>query len=61
MIVDEIHELYYNKRGAQLAVALERMEEISSNFIRIGISATVGNYDEAGRFLFGERKYKIVL
>ena len=61
VVVDELHELYYNKRGAQLAVALERFSEISAEFIRIGISATVGNYKEAERFLFGEKKHKVIV
>ena len=61
VVVDELHELYYNKRGAQLAVVLERFSEISAEFVRIGISATVGNYKEAERFLFGEKKHKVIV
>ncbi|MDE1768766.1 MAG: DEAD/DEAH box helicase, partial [Candidatus Micrarchaeota archaeon] len=60
VIVDELHELYYNKRGAQLSVALERFEEVSGNFQRIGISATIGNVEEASRYLFGSRTHKVV-
>jgi ATP-dependent Lhr-like helicase len=60
VIVDEVHELYYNKRGAQLAVALERYKEISDNFLRIGISATIGNYEEAAKFLFNNADHKII-
>ena len=56
VIVDELHELYSNKRGAQLSVALERIVELSGEFQRIGISATVGSQSEISRFIFGERK-----
>ncbi len=60
VVVDELHELYANKRGAQLGVALERLEELSNNYQRIGISATLGNSDEAKRFLCGGRQCRLV-
>ncbi len=60
VIVDELHELYYNKRGAQLSLALERVQEVSGDFQRIGISATIGNVGEASKFLFGDREHKTI-
>ncbi|MHB1829936.1 MAG: DEAD/DEAH box helicase [Candidatus Micrarchaeaceae archaeon] len=58
VIVDEVHELYYNKRGAQLSIALERLEEISNRYQRIGISATIGDVSEASNFLFNGLPHK---
>ncbi len=60
VIIDEIHELYYNKRGAQLSLALERLEEKCGGFKRIGLSATVGNAETISKFLCGNRECKIV-
>jgi ATP-dependent Lhr-like helicase len=61
VVVDEIHELYYNKRGAQLSLALERLEEKAPGFQRIGISATVGDVELVRRFLCNNRRCEVAM
>ncbi len=56
VIVDEIHALAPNKRGAHLALSLERLEAITGREpVRIGLSATQKPIQEVARFLVGDR------
>ena len=62
IIIDEVHELLASERGSQLCLSLERLQIKTQNEIhRIGLSATVGNPEDAGRFLVGtERKFELI-
>jgi ATP-dependent Lhr-like helicase len=55
VVVDEVHEILGSERGAHLAVSLERLQRISKNkeIMRVGLSATVGDLQEASSFLIG--------
>ncbi len=53
VIVDEWHELLGSKRGVQVELALSRLKTISKEMRVWGISATIGNLDEAREVLFG--------
>ncbi len=53
-IVDEIHAVAPTKRGAHLALTLERLTKAAGNEVqRIGLSATQKPLEEIGRFLVG--------
>ncbi|MFZ4736863.1 MAG: DEAD/DEAH box helicase [Bradymonadia bacterium] len=59
VIVDEVHALLPTKRGAHLALSLERLEALrdptAAPLQRIGLSATQRPLDEVARFLGGLR------
>jgi ATP-dependent Lhr-like helicase len=56
IVIDEVHELAQDERGAQLAIALERLESSINKhhpLQRLGLSATVGTPQEIANYISG--------
>jgi ATP-dependent helicase Lhr and Lhr-like helicase len=62
LILDEVHAVAGTKRGAHLALSLERLERLSPDrpIQRIGLSATQRPLAEIGRFVSGGRAIELV-
>ncbi|HEV7239866.1 MAG TPA: DEAD/DEAH box helicase [Thermoanaerobaculia bacterium] len=61
VIVDEIHAVIGTRRGAHLALTLERLQHVAERpLIRLGLSATQKPIEEVGRYLVGNDDVAIV-
>jgi ATP-dependent helicase Lhr and Lhr-like helicase len=61
LILDEVHAVAGTKRGAHLALSVERLERLTGEpFQRIGLSATQRPMEEIGRFVSGGRPIELV-
>lgn len=61
IIIDEVHALLPSKRGAHLALSLERLSALAETEPqRIGLTATVKPLSEAAGFVGGDRPVEIV-
>jgi ATP-dependent Lhr-like helicase len=62
IIIDEVHELLGSERGSQLSLSIERLQLNSKlPLTKIGLSATIGNFGDAGKFVVGtKRKCQII-
>jgi ATP-dependent Lhr-like helicase len=61
VILDEVHAVSGTKRGAHLALSLERLDALLDKPAqRVGLSATVRPIDEVARFLGGAREVVVV-
>src|SRR5881398_1324723 len=61
VIVDEVHAVAGTKRGAHLALSLERLQRLVGEPVqRIGLSATQRPLEEIGRFVSGAREIELV-
>jgi ATP-dependent Lhr-like helicase len=61
LILDEVHAVAGTKRGAHLALSVERLERlVEQPFQRVGLSATQRPMEEIGRFVSGAREIELV-
>src|SRR5881398_2628258 len=61
VIVDEVHAVAGTKRGAHLALSLERLQHLVGEPVqRVGLSATQRPLEEIGRFVSGGREIELV-
>ena len=62
VILDEIHAVAQTKRGAHLAITLERLvEQAGRDVQRVGLSATQNPLEEVGRFMVGPKRSATVV
>ena len=62
VVIDEIHSFIGTDRGTQLKSILSRLQRVNSNsFSIVGLSATIGDYNEAKRFTGDALKTKVLL
>ncbi len=61
IVIDEWHELLGSKRGVQTELAISRLKAISPSLKIWGISATIGNLEEAKTILLGTHAEKSIL
>jgi ATP-dependent helicase Lhr and Lhr-like helicase len=59
VVVDEWHELIGNKRGVQVQLALARLRRWNPGLVAWGLSATLGNVDEAMATLCGPHARRV--
>src|SRR6478736_4256176 len=60
LIVDEVHAVAGTKRGAHLALSVERLDRLVPQPVqRVGLSATQRPIEEIGRFVSGARPIRI--
>jgi ATP-dependent helicase Lhr and Lhr-like helicase len=61
LILDEVHAVAGTKRGAHLALSVERLQRLVGEPVqRIGLSATQRPMEEIGRFVSGGREIELV-
>ena len=60
VIIDEITELFNEKRGDQLSLSLSKLNSINKKFVLIGLSATVSNFKNLNEWISFKGKTKLI-
>src|ERR671923_9376 len=61
LVLDEVHAVAGTKRGAHLALSVERLDRLTGEPVqRVGLSATQRPLEEIGRFVSGGREVELV-
>ena len=61
LILDEVHAVAGTKRGAHMALSVERLDRLTEKPVqRVGLSATQRPMEEIGRFVSGGRPIELV-
>ena len=61
LILDEVHAVAGTKRGAHIALSVERLDRLTEEPVqRVGLSATQRPMEEIGRFVSGGRPIELV-
>lgn len=60
VVLDEVHEIVNSKRGVQLAVALERLKELCTDFQLVMLSATVAEPEKVAKFFAGGKIVDVI-
>ena len=60
LIIDEIHTLINSKRGDLLSLNIARLNELASNYNKIGLSATIKDKENVLNFLSQNKQKKII-
>lgn len=62
VVIDEIHSFIGTDRGTQLKSIISRLQRVNSRpFNIVGLSATIGDYNEAKKFTGNETSTKVLL
>jgi len=60
LIIDEIHELFEDRRGLHLLLTINRLKEFKKKFKIIGLSATIANVEAIASAIFNQEDFVVI-